>query len=113
MIGISTIEADVNGAVIISGVHDFLGLTARVSRTKTLDGGVHITHSGISDGDRTLTVQARVNRAQEETIRHIFKNHTFVHVSTPEGFFIAAIRQIRIDRGNVRMEIYINNKENH
>ncbi len=112
MIGISAPVFDPHGSVIINEDSDsVLGdNTARVSRTKTLDGGVYINHSGVSQGDRTLIVRAKISRDQGRVIQHIFKSYKMVEVSTRVGLFEAVIATCNINHGELYMKILVNKK---
>lgn len=114
MIGISTQVFDLDGSVIIedSPGSNFGARVARISRTKTLDGGVYINHSGFAHGDRTFTVKADISQAQEKTILHIYENYKLVNVSTREGFFEAAIEECDTNNGELSMKILVNKKIN-
>jgi hypothetical protein len=113
MISISSIVQNVTGAVIINETLTSVlkSNTARISRVATLDGGSVITHSGYSDGDRTLSVYARLNKAQSDLLWGIFKNETFVLVSISDGLFYSSIQRVRIDNGDLSMTILIKNRE--
>lgn len=113
MISISSVIQNVTGAVVIneSLTSAFKTNTARVSRVTTLDGGSVITHSGYSDGDRTLSVYARISEAQANILWNIFRNETFVLVSIPDGLYYATIQRLRTDNGNLSMTILIKNRE--
>lgn len=113
MISISTITQNASGAVIIEEllISSVNNNSARISRVATLDGGSVITHSGYSDGDRTLSVYARLNKAQSDLLWSIFKNETFVLVSIPDGLFYSSIQRVRIDNGDLSMTILIKNRE--
>ena len=113
MITLSTIEAsDFEGIVIQDDTPgDYRENVARVHRVKTLDGGVHISHLGVSDGDRTLTVTARINEAQAAVLWAFYQDSTFVHVGTPGGFFIAVIKDLEINNGKIKMTILIKERE--
>jgi len=111
MISISTLTADLNGNVAIPGYHDFRDNQARVIRTKTLDGGVYINHSGISDGDRTLTISEKLSEDDCTKLWYIFNNYTEINVSIKDGFYKAVIQNLKIKNGHVDMTIYIESKE--
>lgn len=111
MISISTITADTAGMVSIDTELDPRENTARVSRTKTLDGGVYINNSGFCDGDRTVRVSAGVTEAQAETLWYIFKNYTSIHLATSDGFYLAVIETLKINNGDMNMTILIKSKE--
>lgn len=113
MIGISTLTQNPAGHLVIhekksSQLND---LPARVSRTKTLDGGVHINHSGVSDGDRTLNVIARLSDADRARLVNIHKTETFVRVAIPDGMFQAAISSVLQQKADTVLTILIKEKE--
>jgi uncharacterized Rossmann fold enzyme len=113
MIGISTLTANTAGHLVIhekkaSRLNDH---PARVSRTKTLDGGVYINHFGVSDGDRTLNVVALLSDADRARLVNIHKTETFVRVSIPDGVFQAAISGIRRQKADTVINILIKEKE--
>ena len=114
MISISTTVSNPNGNVIITGEHasELRKKTARVSRTKTLDGGVYINHSGYTDGDRTLSVRARISAASAEALDAVFRLYTRVLVSMADGLYYGAIPSMTTENGVLKMTIYIEQKEN-
>jgi len=113
MIGISTLTQNPAGHLVIhenksSQLND---LPARVSRTKLLDGGVYINHSGVSDGDRTLNVIARLSEADRARLVNIHRTETFVRVAIPDGVFQAAISSVRQQKADTVLTILIKEKE--
>lgn len=113
MISISTIAASTNEGILIEQDNDadYRDNTSRVTRVQTLDGGVHITHSGTVDGDRTLLVDGTLSEAQAAVLWDLYSSVTFVHVSTPEGFYIAVIQDLKINNGRIKMTILIKSRE--
>ncbi|WP_301585021.1 hypothetical protein [Halomonas alkaliantarctica] len=64
-------------------------ISRRVSRVRTLDGGVSVTNRGHSPGDRTITLSfSGMPHALVEQARRMVRLHSFVTVSTPDGCFI-------------------------
>jgi hypothetical protein len=113
MIGISTLTQNSDGHLVIhekksSVLNDH---PARVSRTKTLDGGVYINHSGVSDGDRTLNVVALMSESDRARLLNIHKTETFVRVAIPDGVFQAAISSVRQQKADTVITILIKEKE--
>jgi hypothetical protein len=113
MIGISTLTQNAEGHLVIhekksSTINDH---PARVSRTKLLDGGVYINHSGVSDGDRTLNVVARLSDADRTKLVNIHQTETFIHVACPDGYYEAAISGIRRQKADTVINILIKKKE--
>ena len=111
MISISTATADPLGHVIIDTNIDIRENTARVARTKTLDGGVYIQNSGFSDGDRTVRVSTRITEEQSATLWYIFSNYTSIHLATPDGLYLAVIKTLKLDNGKMTITILIESKE--
>lgn len=61
----------------------------RVSRVRTLDGGVAVTNRGHSPGDRTITLSfSGMPREVVEQARRMVRLHAFVTVSIPDGCFV-------------------------
>ena len=112
MISISTITGNSEGNVILKSNQDFRNNTARISRTKTLDGGVYINHSGLSEGDRTLKLKCKLTKAVSEILWSIFQTETFIHCAIQSGLYYAAIDKLDVQYGHINMTVLINNKEN-
>ena len=111
MIGISTLTANTSGHLVMHETSVLNEYPARVSRTKLLDGGVYINHSGVSDGDRTLNIVALLSEADRATLLNIHQTETFVHVATPDGYYTAAISSIRRKKADTIINILIKEKE--
>ena len=113
MIGISTMTQNSAGHMVIhekktSVMNDH---PARVSRTKTLDGGVYINHYGVADGDRTLTVVAKLSETDRDRLVNIHKTETFIHVSLFDGCYAAAISRVGRQDADTVITILIKEKE--
>lgn len=113
MIAISTLTQNPAGHLVIhekksSQLND---LPARVERTKTLDGGVYINHSGVADGDRTLSIIARMTETDRARLVNIHKTETFVRVAIPDGVYQAAISSVRQQQADTVITILIKEKE--
>lgn len=108
MISISRIvpSGGVDNVLIETDV-DFRGNTARVIRSKTLDGGVYINYSGVSDGDRTIRLSERLTEDQAGVLWAMFNEGVQVNVAIPDGFFSAAIQSCKIDNGAVTATIFL------
>ncbi|WP_024333122.1 hypothetical protein [Desulfotignum balticum] len=113
MIAISTLTQNSAGHLVIheKKSSDLNNLPARVARTKTLNGGVYINHSGVSDGDRTLSVVALMTETDRARLVNIHKTETFVRVTTPDGVFQAAISSVRRQKADTIITILIKEKE--
>lgn len=79
--------------------------TARVSKTKTLDGGVVVDHRGFAVGDRTVEIKCELSATDEATLRTLFENETIVYISTKDGFYSGAIERLRGGYGNIEFAI--------
>ena len=113
MISISTITADVNGAVIFKEMPDsrIADLEARVSRNATLDGGAEVVHSGVSDGDRTFQIRTNtLTETQVNNLKTIFESGNMVVVSSEIGCFYAAISRLKTDKNIIEMTIIVKEK---
>ena len=101
MISLATYTASATyGALIIQEDPASIleSLPARVSRVKTLDGGVVVNHGGFAHGDRTFAVKAsKMTSAEISTLKTIHTTQTIVGVSAPDGYFSAAIEKIDTD----------------
>jgi len=112
MIGISTLTQNMSGDLIIHEKisSDIDNFPARVSRTKTLDGGVHIEHSGLSHGDRTFSVVAELSEADKNKLVSIHTTEKLLNVSTRDGFYLAAISSVRRHGADTLIIILIKEK---
>ena len=109
MIGISTLTQNTAGSVTfetekLTSIRD---APARVSRSATLDGGAVVNHLGFSHGDRTLRIYARVLESVADALWAIFILGTMVNVATDEGMYRAAIDNLAVDNGLIKMVIVI------
>jgi len=107
MISISTTIFDCNGSVVFDDSADIRENVARVSRIKTLDGGVVINNSGFSDGDMTVGISSKISEVKAKDLWHIFKNYTSINFSTEHGFFLGSIKTLKINNGRITMSILI------
>lgn len=114
MISLTAPTADSSGALVFD--EDKAGSRldepkARVSRSKTLDGGVHIEHSGVSDGDRTFqAVVADITEAQYIVLKRLHRNYTSINIACREGFFKGTIERIRLSGGQATVTILVKEK---
>lgn len=113
MLSLSTPSAHPNGNVIIDAFSDssLKERVLRISRTKTLDGGVYINNFGFCHGDRTLAVKARITEAQEVVLTLLTELYTRVVVSMDDGVYLAAVSHMVPDNGELSMTLLIEKKE--
>ena len=72
--------------------------TRRVNRIATLDGGVVFNDWGFVDGDRTITLSFRTDKALSEKVDRIARIHRRVVLSTERGCYKGAIESF-VDNG--------------
>ena len=108
MIGISTKTANIDGAMLFpEEPTETELLTARVSRSKTLDGSAKIIHAGYAEGDRTIRVISKMTEAKWEQLKTIFKTELLINLATIDGFYTAAITSIKPSGPNAEIKIII------
>ena len=114
MISISTTTASTTGNVVLLK-HDGSKLREkpmRISRVKTLDGGVYINHGGYSAGDRILSISAKITKSQETIINSMGEGYTSFLISFIDGLFLGSISNLTAENGELSMTIYLEEKEN-
>jgi len=109
MISLSTVVPGSNAPVIINeiGTSALQKATARISRIKTLDGGSFISHRGYSDTDRLLIVNARLSESKSNLLWNLFTDEILLNVSIVDGCYSGAIESLSIDKGDIKMKIFI------
>ena len=114
MISISMPTANINGNVVLSKIagSKLMAKTTRVSRTKTLDGGVYVNYSGYSDGDRTINITGEITSAQAVILKNMIEVCTGVLISMDDGLFFGSIPSMTAEDGALKMTVYIEKKEN-
>lgn len=102
MISFSALTLDLNGELIVNELptSNIQGLVRRVSKTKTLDGGVWVEDSGYQDADRTVLIEINTDAAIYDRLRYFIENYAQVSLSTRMGFNIAAINNVN-DAGGI------------
>jgi len=85
--------------------------TRRVSRTKTLDGGVVITDQGFAHGDRTLRLVARSSETLWAALWALFQTAALqVTVSLADGCFTGSLDQISEADGKIKLSVLLKEK---
>lgn len=114
MLFLSTILADPDGdlALDIDLTRSKLGLfSRRVTRTATLDGGVVISDSGFSHGDRTLTiVVVNVDQGLEAALKNLTENNTLIHLAMADGFYLVALKSALPRNGELVLTALVKEK---
>jgi hypothetical protein len=84
--------------------------TRRVSRTKTLDGGVVITDSGFSHGDRTLSISIPSSASLWARLWAFFQAALLITISIDDGCFSGAPDNIQDNGDKIIMNILVKEK---
>jgi len=86
----------------------FKDLVPRVTKTKTLDGGVVYDHRGMVIADREFNIRASaLTKTQVEALQTIIENETYVNMACEEGFFEGVISRADINNGNVNLDFWV------
>ena len=91
---LSPLTFDPLGGVTLAAMPDqTTGETRRrMNRIATLDGGAVFNDFGFSEADRTIVLRWQVqSAAQEAAVQRLVQLYARVHVSTPQGFWLAAL----------------------
>lgn len=99
MISITTSAPGVNDRVLIKRYKldsSVRSGTARISKVKTLDGGVSVNHNGFTDGDRNIDILATLSKSEADTLWDIFINQTFVTIAMGDGVYNAVLKTVSI-----------------
>jgi len=79
---------------------DLTSLSRRISKRKTIDGGVFLDDMGFSEGDRTLTITTLATVATYSGVANFIKNFNTYFCSTAEGVFKGTISGVKL-AGNI------------
>ncbi len=83
---------------------------ARISKSKTLDGAVVIVHNGFVEGDRSLDINGKLTRTEVTALWNIFSTQTFVNIAIDDGVFDGVISRLKVDSGQIQMQIEMKEK---
>lgn len=111
-IGISSAVYLEDGAVIVTPRpdSDLRALSRRISRVKTLDGGVVVTDSGYAHGDRDFVINILMTKTKWDALKAIHEVTTLVYISTDEGVFSACWESLKDAGDIISMKFIINAK---
>lgn len=90
---LTPITFDPLGPVVLDAMPDqTMGETRRrLNRIATLDGGAVFNDFGFSEADRTIQIRWQVRSAEQEAaVQRLVELYARLHVSTPQGFYLAA-----------------------
>lgn len=108
-IGLASYNYDADGDILLSPLWDGTDIRAaerRLSRTKTLDGGVVITDGGRAAGDRTFYVSCQSEESIWNTLRGIASNN-YITIATDEACFKGKLQKLSEKNGKITIEIMI------
>ena len=108
-IGLASYSYDADGDIMIVPLHedtDIRSAERRLSRVKTLDGGVVITDGGRAAGDRTFSIACQSEESIWNTLRGIAAN-SWVTVSTDEACFKGKVQKLSEKNGKITIELMI------
>ena len=112
MIFLSSASADPDGSIILRHLRSKPGYdsTARISRSKTLDGGSAVSHYGVSSADRELQIECWLSSSEFLKIKSFHENAILMVVSYWEGVYSGYIYRVRNNGGDAQIIIYIKEK---
>jgi len=100
MISITSITGSSPGVIFEeNGRSNLTEIEPRVSKSKTLDGGVVFDHRGFVTADRELDIKASVDSDQASALEYLAKNETFTNLACDVGFFEGTIARLVIQNG--------------
>lgn len=114
MIGISTRSFDLDGSFILTSRDANLRLGSmgrRATKTATLDGGISIYDTGLSQGDREFDIQlTNPTEAFINKIKTLMTNHSSFLIVTTEGAFTGMLLSINETLQRTSFKISIESK---
>jgi hypothetical protein len=85
----------------------FKRIEPRVTKSRTLDGGVYIDHRGVAEGDRVFEIKARLDQETAAALELLHKNETLVNIACLQGFYLGAISYLEIDNGEMDLTFWV------
>ena len=99
MVSITTSAPIENGKLLIKKYKlnsKVKNASARISKSKTLDGGVVVSHNGFTDGDRKIDISAILSKTNSDVLWDMFTGQTFITVAIDDGVYNAVIKTVNI-----------------
>ena len=115
MITIASIQFDLNGHLILKNTaqSDTRLLTRRATRTATLDGLATSVNFGVSDSDRTLTIQAHdLTNAEVDQLLYLFNTYPNVKMTTDTEVFTVILSDIDYNKNPTKITALVMEKLN-
>ena len=114
MIAFASVDFDISGhfyfadSDIDTSQQAHRDITRRVSRTKTLDGGVYILDSGVSVGDKDITILIKQPTHEDIlTLKTAVNLHSEFNVSTNDGNYLVNFVSLKISAGDATLLFYV------
>lgn len=108
MISISTTSASTNQLILNEKLLSSPETqTARISRSKTLDGGCVIVNNGMRDADRTFDYSVRTSQTNCNIMNYLFRNETLISIANDTGVFHAVFETFRNNDGLLEMTFLV------
>lgn len=82
----------------------------RISRIRTLDGGVVLNDSGFAHGDRTLRISLSSTQTLWDRLWALFQAATFITMSLDDGCYRGAFSDISEGDGRISLTIMLKEK---
>ena len=109
-VGLSSLTFDLDGHVEIDALEssDVDSIERRVTRVKTLDGGVSLRDGGFSHGDRTVVLSWRIHDASHfEAVQYLVQNYAQLRLSMRSGCYLCAPRRLSRDGTEGRLDLLL------
>lgn len=82
----------------------------RISRSKTLDGGVVITDSGFAHGDRTLRINVKSSLVDWQGLWALFQDTALIYISMDDGCYSGVMESLADKGDKIAMTIFLKEK---
>lgn len=109
MISITSLTGSSEGVIFEESKASALRrVSPRITKSKTLDGGIFIDHRGVSEGDRELEIKANISEATAAALQYIYENETLVNLACQYGFYQGAISNLDLKNGAMELTFWVN-----
>ena len=110
MIAITSINFDPDGHIVLRELasSDLGGVSRRVNRVATLDGGAAINDGGYTAADRTFRIDwAITSAAQFAAVQRMVRVYPRLRVHTADGVFVAAPESVNEQNGEGQITLLV------
>ena len=109
MVILSSKDYDIDGTEVfyqIDSDSDIFEVNRRLSRTKTLGGGVEIYDAGHSQSDREFIITvSNVEKRNADNIQRLVRSYPLLILSVPDGVFTVAPETFRYNEGKAYLRL--------